>query len=563
MSRSRTYAWTWTVVWALGLGAEIVLVLVLTHGNLVFSLDDPYIHLSVAEQIGAHGYGVNAGEFASPCSSIVYPLLLAATEGLGLGPWGPLLINALASGLSVWLLLEFYWRHAVPEGTPRWAPFPNLMAPLLILAINAIALPMTGLEHSLHVLVVIVALRGVVTVAERGPLFGVDAKNANGAGRLRAEAAAVPLSLGVAVAAMPLLRFEGLAMSAAVLGVLCLLGYWRSACAIGAAVALCLVAYGAATHAMGLPFLPSSVLVKSDVAAGVAGGSKALGALKGLMRGVQDSLVVQRWGLVFAMAICALIASAPRGTLSRRSPGVLVGLTMVAALAAHLVAGRYGWFHRYEVYAVAILVTGGVYLLRDVLRGLNGEHQTWRRVGILVGLTLLVVPYIGAAVRSPFGSRNVYEQQFQMGRFATEFFPRRVAVNDLGLVSYRNPNYVLDLWGLGSEKVRRLRQQGDLSAVAMDALVQNADVDFAMIYPDWFDGAVPKSWCLLSTLETEKVTSGEARVYFYATRRSAETPMSAALDRFAPTLPTHVTLTRFSCDAPPPLALAREARREP
>ena len=35
-----------------------------------YPLDDVYIHLAMAEQIAAGGYGVNAGEFASAASSL-------------------------------------------------------------------------------------------------------------------------------------------------------------------------------------------------------------------------------------------------------------------------------------------------------------------------------------------------------------------------------------------------------------------------------------------------------------------------------------------------------------
>jgi hypothetical protein len=137
-----------------------------------------------------------------------------------------------------------------------------------------------------------------------------------------------------------------------------------------------------------------------------------------------------------------------------------------------------------------------------------------------------------------------------MHRFATEFFPRAVAVNDLGLASYQNDNYVLDLWGLGSETARRLRKERKLDVPAMDSLIRNADVDFAMIYRSLFEEAIPDSWCLLATLEGERVSAAQARVYFYATRPSVVPAMNAALDRFEPTLPSRVTFRRTSCEGP-------------
>ena len=44
-----------------------------------------------------------------------------------------------------------------------------------------------------------------------------------------------------------------------------------------------------------------------------------------------------------------------------------------------------------------------------------------------------------------------------MRRFVLEHVKAPVAVNDVGLVAYRNPYMVLDLIGLGSEEVRLQR----------------------------------------------------------------------------------------------------------
>jgi hypothetical protein len=45
---------------------EVIASVLLCGGRLVFTLDDPYIHLTVADHILSGGYGVNTGEFSSP-----------------------------------------------------------------------------------------------------------------------------------------------------------------------------------------------------------------------------------------------------------------------------------------------------------------------------------------------------------------------------------------------------------------------------------------------------------------------------------------------------------------
>src|SRR5262245_18537055 len=57
-------------------GAELGAILVLNEGHLVYNLDDPYIHLALAENIARGQYGVNLEEVSAPSSSILWPLLL-------------------------------------------------------------------------------------------------------------------------------------------------------------------------------------------------------------------------------------------------------------------------------------------------------------------------------------------------------------------------------------------------------------------------------------------------------------------------------------------------------
>jgi hypothetical protein len=124
-----------------------------------------------------------------------------------------------------------------------------------------------------------------------------------------------------------------------------------------------------------------------------------------------------------------------------------------------------------------------------------------------------------------------------MHRFATQFWHAPVAVNDIGLVSYDNPNYVLDLWGLGSEAARRVRGQ-EAGAAWMDRLTRQSDTELAMIYPEWFP-TLPADWHLVGMLRLRHgyLVNGGRQVGFYATIPAAVPRIAAALREFVPTLP--------------------------
>ena len=51
---------------AFAMVAIFVAILAFNHGVFVYSIDDPYIHLAVGEQLRHLHYGINAGEASSP-----------------------------------------------------------------------------------------------------------------------------------------------------------------------------------------------------------------------------------------------------------------------------------------------------------------------------------------------------------------------------------------------------------------------------------------------------------------------------------------------------------------
>ena len=75
------------------LGIQIAVILIRNDGIFSYILDDAYIHMALAEQIANGHYGINAGEYASPSSSILWPFLLAPFAHTSFFEWVPLLIH--------------------------------------------------------------------------------------------------------------------------------------------------------------------------------------------------------------------------------------------------------------------------------------------------------------------------------------------------------------------------------------------------------------------------------------------------------------------------------------
>ncbi len=508
------------VLLALWIGLTLYQSLSLTDGILIYALDDPYIHLAVAETILEGGYGVNTGEYASPSSSILYPFLLAGTTLLGLGTWGPLALNVLPMLIVCWILSGMIWQYSVPPGNRTAARFAVIAIPVVLFVANMVALPFTGMEHPLHILATVLVVLGLLRLGEDG--------------RVRWY-----LPLGMVLA--PLMRFEGLALFGAAFLVLLILRRWRPALVSGGIVAAVLAVYVATMTRLGLPPLPSSVLTKSTVSEAATSGSFS-SILQQVVARLETALSNPAAILLLLGAITLVASLAIGGNRRKHWPATVA---VILAVLGHLMAGRYGWFGRYEIYLNAAVLAACVAAWSDAL--LRGGTFV-RAAGLLLFAAMAVSSAAIYIVTVP-GTKNLYGQQYQMHRFLTEFFPQPVAVNDLGYTSYRNPNHVLDLFGLGSETARKLRVGKELTPDDLRQLTSDAETVFAMIYTYWLTNGLPQEWCLAATMTTvPRVTASHEHVDFYLIEMSMEDEMRRALTALGTDLPNGTTMVQTPCN---------------
>jgi hypothetical protein len=493
--------------------AVLAAVLGATHGQFSFSLDDPYIHLALAQKLQMGHYGLNSAEYSAPASSILYPILLAALLALGVGgQWAALGINLVATAISTGLLAVLAEDGGV--GLARVNPVRLLIvAAAAVLGLNLVGLAFTGLEHALHVADTLACLLGVVRLARREK---------------------APVRLGLALVLNPLIRFEGLAIWGAGLLVLLLDGRRRTAGIVFAAGVILVGGFCLYLHHLGLAWLPSSVLAKSPTA-----GAQGLPAVLAILSsGLLHNL--GRYGAQFAPILALLAVAAGRGGGGDRRVAIFAGLPILAQLAI----GPFGWFGRYEIYALALGWAAVLVLYGPVIaRWLDGGWGAFA-AGVALWITAQF-GYVKYALLTPAAASEIHLQQYQMHRFVAEVWRRPVAVNDIGWVAYGNPNYVLDLAGLGSETARLARVRGGEDPAWMDRLARSHQVGIAMVYPDWFK-RLPQDWTPVATLAGDPNharATGENRVTFYATRPEEIPAARKAVADFAGKLPAGAVLT--------------------
>lgn len=493
----------WVTLGAIVLSlAYAALVIAVASPASFYTLDDPYIHMALAENIARGHFGVNPGEYANPSSSIAWPWLLAAFEKLGVMLYAPLLVNMACFVATVRVILSFSLKRMADD--PRGARNALIVLGLALLAFNVFGVIFTGMEHSLHVLLSVIAVTRLID------------------GRYDRWTLLV-LMIG------PLVRFEAAILLAFGVGAALVDRRWKFAVLAAAAAVAPVALYGWWLTSLGLPALPSSVLSKSATAGGVVdgGGGIAGGLLDAFLNNAQSPagplLGVMAMGLGYA-------------AWKRTGRDRVLALGLVAVLLLAMMLGRMDSYARYEVYVLCVIAMGLVHLLQPELRVL--AQSLVRSVVLGMGTALLggaLGVYVFAT--TPLGARNIDRQQHQMHRLVTECWREPVAVNDLGWVSFRNEAHVLDLWGLGSEEARKARAAGEPGWMAK--LVAENKVGLAMIYPAWFESELPPEWTAMGEIGfTERgVTPFAAATTVFATYPGAEDEIRTCMQRLSDSSP--------------------------
>lgn len=492
---------------------ETALILNRNNGMFVYTLDDPYIHLALAENIMDGHYGVNMQEFSAPSSSIIWPFLLAPLSG---SHWTPLALNfifGLAVLFLVWRLLD---ENLVIRSIQIRTALITLFLGLFVLTSNLIGLMFTGMEHVLQVL--------LVTAIARELIRETQGKGVNGL-------------LTALIVAAPLVRYENMAVSCAALLYLAMRRQWRFVLYSAIGIGITLGGFALFLLHAGHKIFPTSVVVK--LGENQSGFSPAA-----LINHLKYSLAGPPQGMLLVVGMLILLGVALLSVRPARNRALAAA--GAAAIAAHLAVGGYGWYHRYEIYIWVFFLLILLHLLMPSLSSMfesDRKNRFFWKVAALVsvGSFLICSEYIWDLTTIPYASSNIYKQHYQMHRFAAEYYKKPVAVNDIGYVTYKNPNYVLDLWGLSSLTAlnTRLEHQNDLQYTT--ELLRSRNVSLAMIYPRWFT-AITEKWIKVGELvidmdEQRKIGPAECSVSFFVIDEATLQETVALLRQFQKSLP--------------------------
>jgi MFS family permease len=470
-----------------------------TSGHFTYTLDDTYIHMALAVQLSHGHYGINPGEPSSPSSSLLWPFLLVPFANRAFHLYLPLLWN-LAANIASAILIGITvaeWPSPIKGREDSW--FRGVAVLGLVLAGNLVGTTFLGMEHGLQVLIAIACAAGICRV-----LSGRD----------------LPTWSIAAAAIAPMVRYEDLALTLAIAITLYGLNRRRAALVLLVVSVLPLIAFSVFLHSRGLPLLPLSVLVKGRVAGPHT--NFILMAIHTLAAGAFYAFTdTKRWPILI---LFVMLATASWRSHERTRRFALAAAALAAAL--QLLIGRFGWLHRYEVYAL-------VFATMIVLRVMQ-DYPLPRLGWYVMGFAALVAPYADAIPESALSAQDVYGQQYQLHRFVSDYYWGNVGVNDLGKVSYHlaDGRYVLDLVGLSSLEAARQTTKSD---AWVEEVLRRHDVGLVFGY---LPSRMPVGWtylgqiCLIRT----PVTMAPC-VDFVSTKPKEADEMKKRFAAFAATLP--------------------------
>lgn len=492
-------------------------------GHFTYVLDDPYIHMAMAKNVVQHGvWGVTKYGFSSSSSSLLWTLLLAgAYAAFGSTVWTPFVLNIVCAVLLLFGIHRVLLRHDVS----------GVLASSVLLAVVFVTpLPILifgGQEHILHALLTIV----IVYLASHADVGHLDSE----------------LTKWVLVVAplVTMARYEGVF----VIAVICLLIMLRRSVRVSAAVALLgaipLIVYGAFSVIQGWYLLPNSVLLKGDT----PDVSSILGMVDVFGFGAFKKLthVPALWMLI-AGALLLLHVSFHHRRSHRRIRFILTAFLLTSAL--HLQFARIGWAFRYEAYLVSL----GIFTIGVSLSELSGEvvfrslrPSVLRRHAIIALLVLFAsLAFLQRGTVAwqtiPGGTRDVYDQQYQIAMFLDRFYDgESVALNDIGAANYYANVRSLDLLGLANIDVARARRNQTFDAGWVSESAQSRNVKVAIVYERWLGEYIPSTWVKVGEWHIRQtVTAGDDTIAFYARNSADASELAENLTTFASHLPADV-----------------------
>ncbi len=325
--------------------------------------------------------------------------------------------------------------------------------------------------------------------------------------------------------------------------------HWKRLICLVAGMWLPVVLLGCLYLSQGWYFFPNSIIVKSAISTHEA--SLFLGIIDRLYNQIYTNPHI---AVLFVVSAAIMVGNLREQKWYQQPRAVWLFIFLVTTVL-HCATASMGWFFRYESYLLATGLLGIVPSIHDLVQSLFARRFVWKDYMIPIPVSILLAGLLITPLHTQFlsiqkivpGAKNIYHQQYQMGRFLKTYYNEETVVaNDIGAINYLANIYCLDIMGLGSMEPLKAKARGRLSPEFIDAWARLKNANIAVTYASWWKGAVPSTWILVGTWTVpEKVTVSDRTVSFYALNGDEAQRIASNLLAFKTNLPNDVDVRLY------------------
>lgn len=511
-----------------------------TGGILMYPLDDTFIHMELAKNLSYYGvWGIDRFDFGSASSSLFYTMFLGGMFKIFQAHTIiPLLINMVAAIMLLFVINDWLRKQQL---TPL-SRFLSLVAVIFITPLPVMVV--SGMEHTLQCLFTFL----FIYKFSDWVISGIQPDG---------SARKLPASLLVYAVLVSTIRYEGFF----IIAIACLImlyyrrikaGFW-----VGVVALLPILIFGIYSISKGSYFFPNSVLLKAEKMGSFTEFFKTLflDKLTFVTALTEPPTSKSRISLIATQQLLIILPVLLYFFVKKFRLPVVYTIALIVLFCTtllHLTFASTGWFYRYEAYLFCCSAPIFCVMFYKSKELFLAYPAIYKRQMFAAGFILFLLLPVGlrsvvAFAKSKQACINIYEQQYQMGRFIAKFYHETpVAVNDIGVISFKSEARNLDLWGLGSIDVAKSKKEGYSTVFFLDSLSRQRNVLLAIVYDSWFTDSLLNRWRKVATWKIENnVICGDDIVSFYAIDTSNYAAIKQNLMKFESDLPAGVQVKYY------------------
>ena len=517
-----------SILWVITL-LFLVVSLKLNQGHFVYGLDDAYIHMSIAKNFALHGvWGVTPYGFSSSSSSLLWTLLLSFIYYIiGVNVFVPFILNIILGTITIFLvyyILRFY----------RIIPIYNLMVLFGVIFFAPIPyLIFIGMEHILQIILVISFVFLSVQILTSSSIR--------------------PLNyylLLILTVPLAMVRYESLILIFFIAFLFILKKKFTYSFPIIALAIIPLAVYGVISILNGWSFLPNSVILKSYFTNTITTTSiNYLSYFYSILPDTISTIITYLLAMIFALILLSIATFRFKKSKTIWEVPTIWLILSGLLIIIQLIFINNDWILRYTSYLIVMGLIALILGVYDYLPKKFSFKFNKKSIPKYLGISLIVILLLSPfAFKTyyltiiPQSTNNIYEQQYQMASFLSEYYPNgSIAANDIGAINYFTNIECLDLVGLSSNDVAQAHENNTFNAQELNNLANQHHVQIAIIYEEWWVGDIPSNWIKVGEWTTpHDVILGNDTVSFYATSPQYETELIENLKSFSPQLPKDI-----------------------